>query len=247
MKTFTKFMCVVAVAIFAAAQARAAVLLSDNFNSYPDGGLAGNDGWTIYSGTGTDPQVISGQVQINQANAPDDDVSFGDGHSNDVLYASFDVNFSALPSAGGTYFAEFKDATSFNLFCRVFATSPDASNVQLGIQNQSTGPAALNPAIFALGTTHTIVVKFDQTGVTMSTLWVDPVAEVGGTVGSQAVGVPNANISAFGLRQSGGEGVLLFDNLLVGNTFADVIPEPSTVMLVGAGLVGLLALRRRRS
>jgi hypothetical protein len=30
-------------------------------------------------------------------------------------------------------------------------------------------------------------------------------------------------------------------------TIVGVIPEPSTIMLVGAGLLGLLAVRRRRS
>jgi threonine dehydrogenase-like Zn-dependent dehydrogenase len=48
------------------------------------------------------------------------------------------------------------------------------------------------------------------------------------------------------LRQATTEGTVNIDNLVIGDSFSAVVPEPSTVMLVGLGLVGLLAIRRRK-
>ena len=58
----------------------------------------------------------------------------------------------------------------------------------------------------------------------------------------------NISIQAFALRQSNAtQGQAFVDDLLVFTEFADCIPEPSSMVLVGAGLLGLLAMRRRRS
>jgi hypothetical protein len=55
----------------------------------------------------------------------------------------------------------------------------------------------------------------------------------------------NANVQLrFYPYLSNAGGTLRIDNITIDAT---AIPEPSTVLLVGAGLVGLLALRRRRS
>jgi hypothetical protein len=252
MKAFTKFMCVVAVAIFAAVQARAAVVLSDDF-SYPDGDLVVVSGgvWTNHSGT-TPINVVSQEAIVSGSNSQDDNrmLSGGPYGAGSVLYASFTVNFSIAPSAATTYFAHFKDSTTFNFFGRVFGTN-DGGMVQMGIGNSSSGIANATSGYagspFAVGTTHTIVIRLDQTGAAaVSTIWVDPTLESdpSGTA-SDAAGI--IDVEAFALRQSTGEGTVAVDNLLVGTSFADVIPEPSTVMLVGAGLVGLLAIRRRRA
>src|ERR1035441_2783098 len=47
---------------------RATPLFSDDFNSYPNGNLVGNDGWTQQSTTTTTPiQVSSGRVLIGSS------------------------------------------------------------------------------------------------------------------------------------------------------------------------------------
>jgi hypothetical protein len=251
MKSFTKFACVIAVAAFAAVQARAAILAQDDFN-YPDGDLVTVSGgtWTSFSGT-TPLNVASGQAVVTGANSMDDQIMLSGGpHTSDALFASFDVTLSAVGS-GGAYFALFKDSgTTF--LSKVFATNV-AGNVQLGITAQANNPAsgALWSPTFAVGTTHKIVVELDQTSgwPATSTLWVDPVNQFSTSI--QAADTPfptNVAIVAFGLRQSNSQqGTQLIDNLIVGTSFADVIPEPSTMLLVGTGLVGMLALRRRRS
>src|SRR5262249_37055461 len=59
-----------------AVPALASSLLSETF-TYPDGNLAGNGPWAVYSGTPpTDIQVVSGRAQGNHANAPDDHALF---------------------------------------------------------------------------------------------------------------------------------------------------------------------------
>jgi len=251
MKTFTKFMCIAAVASFAAAQARAAILAQDNF-SYPDGDLVTVSGgtWTSFSGA-TALNVVSGQAFETGANSMDDQISIGTGHSNDVLFAGFDVTFNTLSGNQNTYIAHFKDAgTTF--FGKVFGSNT-VGGVQLGISVQANSPgAALWGSTFALGTTHRIIVELDQSAGWPATakMWVDPVNEFSTSI--QALDTPfptNVNIVAYALRQTNAStmGSQYIDNLIVGTTFEDVIPEPSTMLLVGTGLVGLLAIRRRRS
>lgn len=46
----------------------------------------------------------------------------------------------------------------------------------------------------------------------------------------------------YGLGATSGAGTMRIDNLTI-----DAVPEPSTVLLVGMGVLGMLALRRRRS
>jgi hypothetical protein len=103
-----------------------------------------------------------------------------------------------------------------------------------------------------LGTTYKVVIKLDSNvGANGSgTLWLNPTQETDPSV----TATDKSYIDPwqdFALRQastSQGAGVETVDNLLVGTTFADVVavPEPSTVVLVGAGLIGMLFLRRRR-
>jgi hypothetical protein len=251
MKTFTKFACVVTVVTLAASQARAAILASDTF-SYPDGDLTVVSGgtWTTFSGT--NPLNVSNQQAFVTAGAgswQDDQIMIGGGpHSNDVLYASFDVTVTGLAaSPGGSYFALFKDVNAGDLFARVYVTN-EVGAVRIGIGNQTTFPTTFD-GLLTLGTTYKIVVRYDQTGTSTATLWVNPTMESDpNTVATDVAAIQHADIVAFGLRQSNATQAPLFvDNLLVGTSFADVIPEPSTILLLGVGLAGLAALRRRRS
>ena len=57
-------------------------------------------------------------------------------------------------------------------------------------------------------------------------------------------GSANAAISAFALRQAGGNSSQTIDNLLVATTFGEVIPTPGSAALVTLG--GLMIAGRRR-
>jgi hypothetical protein len=252
MKKLFKITGILAVAILAAAQAHAALLASDTF-TYSDGDLTTVSGgtWTIFSGT-TALNVTNiagnGWASIATTRSEDEQLTFGGTHTNDVLYAGFDLRIDTqVASTGIGYFGLFKDSSTGNLFDRVVLTN-DGASVRIGIENQN-GVPPIFFGLLTLGATNHIVVRYDQTGTSVATLWVNPTLETDSSVSATDLApVQHANIIAFGLRQGANQqGNELVDNLLVGTSFADVVPEPSTVALVGAGLLGLLTMRRRRS
>jgi len=255
MKTFIKFACVVAVASIAATQARAQTLASDNF-SYPDGDLVtvSSGAWSTFSGANP-LNVLSGQASLTAGAGSwqDDQLGLSGGaHSSDVIYYGFDANILSWPTGAGAYFALFKDTSTANFFARTFVTNAGPGEVRFGVANQSatTATAVFWGSTVATGTWHRIIVRLDQTGVdAVSTMWIDSSLETDPSISAfDATTVTNLPVIAFALRQSNAQqGTSLVDNLIVATDFATVVPEPSTMVLVGAGLVGLLAMRRRRA
>ncbi|MDD5140592.1 MAG: endonuclease/exonuclease/phosphatase family protein [Verrucomicrobiales bacterium] len=205
--------------------ASAAVVFSDSF-TYPDGALtnvaAGN--WAEHS-SGTPVQVVSGQVQLSSSLSEDVHAAltnqlFATG-SGATLYASFTVKFTALPTSGGACFAHF-NSSSFR--CVVWASTVNAaSGFRLGIGNTSSATASSGQMAtdLSLNTTYTVVTRYNV-GTGSSTLWLNPANETDPSVtATDATGA--VFISSFSLRQASGEGALLFDNLIVGTNFAEVI------------------------
>src|ERR1700720_3562022 len=135
MRNFIKFTCLIAVAVFAIAQAHAVVLTNDTF-TYPDGSLPTASGgiWVNHSGTtgAGDVQVTNGMAFTSGARSGDDNLSFGGTHTNDVLFACFDATVLNWPVNGLSYFAHFKDASTFNFFARTYVTNV-TGGVQFGI------------------------------------------------------------------------------------------------------------------
>ncbi len=274
MRNFIKLTCAVAVAIFAATQAQAIVLTNDNFNSYSDGDLAINPGggvsggiWSNFNGS-TAMNVQGFAVFVTGTASKDDQLRFDSNppstgpHTNDVLFACFNVTAVALATStangGGAYFAMFKDDSTFNFVARVEVTNDTAAGaVRFGIANQASTSTNAGVAWWAsstpTGTTHFVVIRLDLTGVNISsTMWIDPTDITDPSITATDLGAlaPGTNliITAYGLRQSNAQqGGVLVDNLNISTEFADQIPEPSTIFLVGTGLVGFLAIRRRRS
>ena len=104
----------------------AALLLNDSF-SYPDGPLvtAAGSPWTTYSGSVPGQvKVVSGRMFLSKANTEDVHALLaGQPYAatpGTILYVSFKINYTNLPSSAGSYFAEFKDGgTGFR--ARIFA------------------------------------------------------------------------------------------------------------------------------
>jgi len=119
------------VAIFAAAQARAAVLAGDTF-TYADGDLQTVSAgvWSNFSGT-TPLNVTNiagnGWASMVSANSKDDQLIFGGTHTNDVLYAGFDLMVLTQNAGVGTYFSLFKDSSTGTLLSRVYLTNDGTS------------------------------------------------------------------------------------------------------------------------
>jgi hypothetical protein len=222
--------------------ARANIILSDSF-TYPDGDIFAAPGspWVVHSGA-TPANVASGQLKITSANSADVNALLAGApyttNSAAVLYASFKVKPTALPTAIGAYFAHFKDtnsgaATGFG--ARIWVSISNvvdmvllpASTVRFGIANGASGSVTNGqyPLDVTLNTTVTVVTRFvPATG--QSTLWINPNAESDFSVTANDVGTvtrPNPiDVVAYAFRQNSGEGTLLIDDLRVGTTFADV-------------------------
>jgi hypothetical protein len=249
----------VAAVVLGAASARATVLASDNFDAYSNGPLVGQAGstWVAYSGA-TANNVLNQQDVVTSANSQDVGLPFSSAQgAGTIVYAGFDVNQTTMTGPTTSYFAHFKDSTTFNFFGRTYVSNSSPGVVMFGIANGSSQVGIPFTTGVATGTWNRLVISFDQTGASaVSKLYLGPVndsniADFQVITASDASFPTNFNIAQFALRQasaSTGAGTELLDNVLVGQSFGEVVvPEPSTVLLVGAGMLGLFAARRRRS
>jgi hypothetical protein len=231
--------------------ASAGILVSDDF-SYSDGSLVDKTPsiggtWANHSGTAGDLLVSDGAVTVQHGSPSEDaNISFATFTSG-ALYYAFDFSVAEPGNANSIsdaeYFAHFKDDGS-DFASRLGIENPSNSGdytIGIGVGTESD---AVWGSDLTFGTTYHTVVEFNfSTGV--STLWLDPASWNDTYIVSAADSVPD--ISAFALRQSDStwnEGITV-DNLIVSTTFAETIPEPATLSLVGLLGGTLLFLRRR--
>ncbi len=216
--------------LVSATLAGAALLLSDSF-SYPDGPLvtAAGSPWTTYSGTSGQVKVMSGRMFLSKANTEDVHATLAGqpyaSTSGAILYMSFKINYTNLPSSSGSYFAEFKDGgTGFR--ARIFAQTAVAASgaFRIGIANAGSTPSAVFNADLQTNTDYTVVARFSVSNV-VSTLWINPPAET--NAGVTATDAASAlTITSFGFREDGSSGTIgnfFVDDLRVGTTFPDVV------------------------
>ncbi len=224
---------ITAIAVFACT-AQASLILSNSFG-YPDGPLVTVSSgsalgvWTTHSGTAAQVDVTSGAISLTTTDSEDvstvlTNAFFPTAISNGTIYASFDVNFSVLPTAA-VYFGHFR-GTGTDFRCRIFmAPSSPAGQVKIGIVNFSSGPAYA-PINLDQNTTYRIVVRFVDSGA--ATLWINPTSESNTANKVDAVDtVANTFAGAYYWSWRNGEtgrGTLSLDNLLIGTTFQDVVP-----------------------
>ncbi|MEY2411142.1 MAG: large repetitive protein [Verrucomicrobiota bacterium] len=221
-----------------AVNARSAVILSDTF-TYADGALTSvSTIWTNHSGTVGQVDVTAGRVNISQAEGEDVNSGLaGAPYASGNLYASFIVNFSALPLGNGGYFAHFKDLGTANFKARITVTTTNvtAGFFRIGIANNGAAATFIAKDL-SLNTDYLIVVRYNTAGGTAaSTIWINPSSE--GSAADRA-DASDANaavpISTFALRQStasgAGMGVLRLDDLKVGTAFSDVTAGGSSTL-----------------
>ena len=161
------------------------VVFNDLFD-YPDGSITAQSFglWQNHSGTAGQVNVTGGVLNLTDAESEDVNAPLiGQPYmtnSGTTLYSSFKVNFSALPSLAGTYFAHFKDtntgaATGFG--ARVFASMTNAadSTFRLGIGNGAgaTNTSGQFPQDLVLNSNYTVVTRF-VLGTGQATIWLIP-------------------------------------------------------------------------
>jgi len=220
--------------LLAADPLRAAIVLNETF-SYANGNLVGASGspWANHSGSGSFIQVSDGAIRIvhgsgsrEDANAPLSGAPYST-NGPAVLYSSFNVTFTGLPSTNGAYFAHFRD-TGLGFRGRVWATvtNTPVGQYRFSIANGGLGGAidAQYPLDLSTGTTYKVVTRL-QVSNAVATLWINPVDEtdfsVTGTDPTTNTAAP-VNISTYAFRQDQGGGTCLIDDLKVGTTFLDV-------------------------
>ncbi len=211
-----------------------AILLFEPFN-YPNGPLVSVSGgsWTTHSGISGQMEVVSGRLDLRVPETEDVNTLVpGQPYaatSSTVLYASFIVNFSTLPAAGGQFFAHFKNATGSNFRARVFSltSGAPAGQFRIGIANTATSPTATNLASLNLNADYRVYIRYGISNVT-TTLWVDPVSEASPSV-TATDGAGAQIVTSFALRQDSGIGTIALDDLRIGTTFADVYAAPILV------------------
>ena len=206
--------------------ASANVVFSEAFN-YSDGALtnAAPAVWLEHS-SGTPLQVSGGQAQISSSLTEDIHAAltnqpYATG-SGVALYASFNVKFTALPTAAGSYFAHYNTTSSHR--CLVWASTANATGgFRLGIGNTTAATAASGQwaSDLALNTTYFVVTRYNV-GSGSSTLWLNPTNEADASL-TATDATSAVSLSNLSLRQASGEGVLLLDNLIVGTNFAAVV------------------------
>ncbi len=239
----------------ASVSTRADLIFYEPFN-YPDGSIETNSAglWVCYSPASPVKDAIVRDHRLeNAATSPpapnpvnrQDDIGrpFATVPGSDltnhqyVVYASFTVSCTNLPTAAGNYFAHFKDASSSNFVARIFALTgtpglgSGVTNFQglpgtwrLGIAAAGGAPNQVFPVDLAMNTDYQVVVSYDPVTLVAATMWVNPLSAGDTSVTtSDAVSgtLQQAILSAFAFRQASGAGNSFFtiSNLAVATTF----------------------------
>ena len=216
-----------------ALNAPAALLLFEPFN-YPNGSLITVSGglWSTHSGTTGEVEVVSGRVDLRVPATEDVNVLLGQtfpASSSTILYASFTMNFAALPSSSGAYFAHFKGSGTSIQRGKIFAftTGAGAGQYRVGIANFANTPVVAASGSLNTNVDYRIYLRYIVSNAT-TTLWVEPATEASPSVTASDI-TTSAALTAFALRQDGGIGVLELDDLRVGTSFADVYSGPNII------------------
>ncbi len=238
--------------------ANAVIILTDNF-SYTNGPLETVSGglWQQYNNlpAGQTPslQVVNGQVEMKpytgQNGGGDGKIELGAVYgAGSTLFYGVDLNVAALGANPDTgLILGFRQPT--NLGGTIFVKTPASTNdFRLGISTDSFTTAGAHSADLNFNTTYRLVMKLDITTIgATATLWVDPIDE--NSPSTVLTGTtPGRSYSQMGIYQTSNTRSLdlKLDNLIVGTTFAEVVPEPSFTVL-GIGLLsGLFLVLRRK-
>jgi hypothetical protein len=243
----------------------AAPVLSDNFNSYNNGALVGQGTWAQTSTSVVNPvQVNNGLVTLTNTGQDIYDpfssaVTLADGQS---LY--FGLTLDVTAAGTGDYFMHFTPnaGNSTVFYDRVFVQATTGGYF-LGLEGTSTGGATVSygTQVLSLGTSYNFVLAYNYSATTTSNsvdaIYINPTDP---TVGNNTAyltapwgsATPDTNqIAAVNFRQGGGAiaPTETVDNLVVSQSFADMVPapEPSTMALAAVGgMACLLAVRRKR-
>lgn len=239
------------------------LVFSNNFSSgYVDGNLVGQNGWSQTGTTATAAQTVSGGFAVLPSGATGQDTwnAFSSTVDTTVIgnYLLTTINFSITNAANttGDYFFHLSSPTNTtsNFYQRLFSRSA-TGGFQLGISGASAATsAAWGTNVLSLNTTYKAVVKWDfVTGGTndVLSLYVNPtdpiIANNPVYASTNWIVAEPTTLTAANLRIGSASST---PGVLVSSIDVQVIPEPSSQLLLAlglAGLAGMRAMRRRQS
>ena len=249
--------------IIAPLASRADVIWYEGFNYNPPVGGSYNltnvslGVWTNFSGSGNHDMLLPANSRLEVSTTgnavtsrADDDCRFMAVTNNSqftnhvqVVYASFTVTCTNLPSALGSYFASFynpKSGTGGGYFGRVMAftgntTVPNTWRLGVAANGIATNaPGGGFPVDLALNTPYQIVEELDPVTLDAASIWInpinvnntgqastDPLYTSGDSIGA-ATSVP---VTAYAFRQASsfGNGFWVITNLCLATTFAEAM------------------------
>ena len=205
---------------------RSEVVLEESFN-YDDGSIVvlAAETWKNHSGGREQTEVIDGQLELTQANSEDFHAKLAGEpfkqNRGGTMYASFDVEFTELPSGGGSYFAHFRD-DGFGYRARVIAqtTGAEGGAFRIGVSSKGKSSTAVVDNDLHLETVYKVVIAMSVADAS-TTLWIDPDDDLAAGVTTTDNGSA-VDVTGFAFRQANDIGVMLIDNLKVGTSFSDV-------------------------
>ena len=206
--------------------ARAEVVLDETF-SYDDGPIVvqAADTWKNHSGTSAQAEVSEGELILTQSGSEDFHAKLAGGpykkSSGGTMYASFDVEFTGLPSGSGSYFAHFRD-DGFGYRARIIAqtTGAEGGAFRIGVTSKGKKSTAVVDNDLHLDTVYKVVIAMSLADAS-TTLWIDPDSGAAGGVTTTDNGSA-VDVTGFAFRQAKNIGVMLIDNLKAGTSFGDV-------------------------
>ena len=200
--------------------------------------------WGHASGTNSDLLVVNSAAQLSSQRSEDLAALLLNNPfsatSGVLLYSSFTLVMSNLPSAGGDYFAHFKDSILGTTFRdKIYASTTNAATgfYRLGIANAANNFSVQFPLDLQTNQSYLVFTRYN-TGTGETVLWVNPTSEASPSVAATDA-TTATSISAFGLRQTTGIGISYLDNLAIGTAFGDVVPilPILNISLSGANVV----------
>lgn len=216
------------------------VVFNDHFD-YANGAVTSSSYglWRNHSGPPDEASVTNGELRVSRSF--DEDVNallMGQPYETNsaaVLYSRFQVRFTTLPTVNGNYFAIFKGPASTDFRARVWTSIANVANTnqyRLGIGNANTSTAATAqfPQDLELGTNYTVITKLVVANG-LSTLWINPTSENDPSITAGDAVTNNFNITAYAFRQTGSEGIMFVDNLVIATTFAAALGAPTPIPL----------------
>ncbi len=210
------------------------VILAENF-SYTDGSLVGNSTWENVSGTAGNFLVSSGKAVV-QHGTPDEDVKIPFASVSGDIYVAFDFSVDDLgaPYKAGSDFEYF---THLGFKARMdIQTGGNGGDYTVGISSSSSTAEANWATDLTFGQVYRAIIKFDQVTGTAQ-LWIDPTASTDTSISGTGTGA--ATILSFDLRQSDSEEneTVRVDDLMIGQTFADVLVYSDATASVGKNTI----------